>query len=575
MLHKFKKKILYFVYALFALLILFSFYHFVFARRIIPGVVVGKINIGGLTYQQGLEKLQSYEKSVDKIVTVTHTNYKVSISGSDVSLEYDLDATLSRAFEVGRTGNIFIDTKDKLVGLIKPLSLKFFYDFDSTIFNNKLLSVSGELDTLSQDAKFYISGNTLVILPEKTGIAIEKKRLYSEAVYALDNMSFDPIKVTLSIDDPNIYQQNLTDLLGKTKQIVFEPLKIIYGKKEWVLNTQQKLDLIKIVKTASSIDIGLNRENLNAYIDSVGQEINKLPRGDITGLDGTKVTGFKITQAGQELDVRKFTQDMKTKLFSGGGEILVSLVDIDGPTDLSKYGIFALLGTGTSKFAGSIPGRVHNLSLAAERTSGILVPPGGIYSFNKTVGEISGKTGYNTAYIIQNGRTVLGEGGGVCQTSTTLFRAVLNSGLPIIMRYPHAYRVHYYEEDSPVGFDASVFQPSLDFQFKNDTPNYILIQSVVDVANNSLAFQIFGTPDGRTVEISQPVVSNVSAPPVPLYQDDPTLAKGKTIQVDFAAWGANVFFTRIVKRNGVDLYKDTFSSRYQPWRAIYLVGTKS
>jgi vancomycin resistance protein YoaR len=169
---------------------------------------------------------------------------------------------------------------------------------------------------------------------------------------------------------------------------------------------------------------------------------------------------------------------------------------------------------------------------------------------------------------------VLGEGGGVCQTSTTIFRAVLNAGLPVVMRYPHAYRVHYYEEDSKPGIDASIFQPTLDFQFKNDTPNYILVQSSVDVPNLAMSFKIYGTPDGRSVELTEPVITNQTAPPEPLRIDDPTLKKGVVVQSDWAAWGANVSFSRTVKRGGEVLHSETFNSRYQPWRAVYQVGTK-
>ena len=214
------------------------------------------------------------------------------------------------------------------------------------------------------------------------------------------------------------------------------------------------------------------------------------------------------------------------------------------------------------------------MSLASERANGVLVPPNGIFSLNASIGEISGRTGYNSALIISGGRTVLGEGGGVCQTSTTVFRAALNAGLPIVMRYPHAYRVHYYEEDSKPGFDASIYQPTLDFQFKNDTPNYVLIQSSVDVPNVALNFKIYGTPDGRSVELTEPIITNQTPPPAPLYIDDPNLKKGITIQSDWATWGANVSFSRTVKRGGEILHTETFNTHYQPWRAVFQVGTK-
>ena len=114
----------------------------------------------------------------------------------------------------------------------------------------------------------------------------------------------------------------------------------------------------------------------------------------------------------------------------------------------------------------------------------------------------------------------------------------------------------------------------MDLQFKNDTTNYVLVQSSVDTKTSTLYFKIYGTPDGRSVEITKPVVSNVIPAPEPQYQDDPTLPKGTVKQVDFAAPGANVYFTRTVKNGDKVLFKDTFSSRYQPWKAVYLVGTK-
>ena len=146
--------------------------------------------------------------------------------------------------------------------------------------------------------------------------------------------------------------------------------------------------------------------------------------------------------------------------------------------------------------------------------------------------------------------------------------------MPIVERNPHAYRVRYYEIESPVGVDASIYQPSLDFRFKNDTPNYLLIQTAWNLDEQSLSFKIYGTPDGREVELSESVITSQTPPPTPLYQDDPSLAKGTVRQVDFPAWGAVAQFTRKVTKDGETLYDDVFRTAYQAWRAVYLVGTK-
>jgi vancomycin resistance protein YoaR len=205
--------------------------------------------------------------------------------------------------------------------------------------------------------------------------------------------------------------------------------------------------------------------------------------------------------------------------------------------------------------------------------NGTIIKPGEVFSFNKAVGDISVFNGYRQAYVISGGKTVLGDGGGVCQVSTTLFRAALDAGLPIVERNPHAYRVSYYEAETGPGIDAAIYTPNVDLKFKNDTPNHLLIQTYVDLQTNRLTFALYGTPDDREVSISKPVITSETPAPEPSYQDDPTLPKGEVKQVDFAASGANVYFTRTVTKDG-DTKTDKFSSNYRPWQAVYLRGTK-
>jgi vancomycin resistance protein YoaR len=255
-------------------------------------------------------------------------------------------------------------------------------------------------------------------------------------------------------------------------------------------------------------------------------------------------------------------------------EVPVDRTPPDVTTDkVNNLGINELIGKGKSTFYHSISSRVHNIALAASRINGVLVKPGDVFSFNEALGDVSQFTGYEQAYIISGGKTILGDGGGVCQVSTTLFRAVLNAGLPIYERQAHAYRVGYYEQDSPPGIDATVYSPSPDFKFKNDTPANILIVAKTNAKGYSLTFEIYGTSDGRTSSISKPAVSDLTPPPEDSYQDDPTLPAGTIKQVDFKAWGAKVAFNYVVKRGGQTIYKKTFISNYRPWQAVYLRGT--
>lgn len=313
-------------------------------------------------------------------------------------------------------------------------------------------------------------------------------------------------------------------------------------------------------------------------------QINKKPVEAVFNFENGKVSAFRASENGRQVDETQLSQNLlgKAKLVLNSTNQKVVIVPIPVKTlkptlttdKVNKMGIKELIGTGTSLFQHSIETRIYNVNLAASRVNGILVAPGDVFSFAKAVGDVSYLTGYKQAYVIENGKTVLGDGGGVCQVSTTLFRAALNAGLPIVERHAHAYRVGYYEEDSPPGIDATVYVPSVDLKFKNDTGHYILIQSIVDLSTLRLTFMIYGTNDGRISEVSTPVVSNITPAPPDKFEDDPTLPIGQIKQVDFAAAGANVYFTRTVTKNSKVIISDTFTSNYQPWQAVYLRGTK-
>ena len=105
--------------------------------------------------------------------------------------------------------------------------------------------------------------------------------------------------------------------------------------------------------------------------------------------------------------------------------------------DLPALGITDLMGTGTSTFVGSSQERATNIRVAAGLLNGAVVPPGGTFSFLKTMGGITEAEGFVPGYVIAAERTQLGVGGGVCQVSTTMFRAAFYSGLQITERNEH------------------------------------------------------------------------------------------------------------------------------------------
>jgi vancomycin resistance protein YoaR len=122
--------------------------------------------------------------------------------------------------------------------------------------------------------------------------------------------------------------------------------------------------------------------------------------------------------------------------------------------------------------------------------------------------------------------------------------------------------------------DATIYSPDVDLKWVNDTGQYILVETYVDEEESTVTFNLYGTNPGRTVEMDGPYEDNPAPHGEDVYRDDPTLPKGETKQIEWAKDGLDVTVYRIIREDGVEVRRDEFFSRYRPWQAVFLVGTK-
>ncbi len=166
---------------------------------------------------------------------------------------------------------------------------------------------------------------------------------------------------------------------------------------------------------------------------------------------------------------------------------------------IAELGLHTKIAEGKTNFRGSPKNRIFNIHRAIEQYDGVVIPPGEEFSFVDYLGEVDGEHGYLPELVIKHNRTEPEFGGGICQVSTTVFRAALNAGLEITERRNHAYPVQYYK---PYGMDATIYIPRPDLKFKNNTPGSILM--LPKIVGTELTFTFYGTSDGRTTTIDGP-----------------------------------------------------------------------
>ncbi|AFZ67436.1 putative vancomycin resistance protein [Deinococcus peraridilitoris DSM 19664] len=233
-----------------------------------------------------------------------------------------------------------------------------------------------------------------------------------------------------------------------------------------------------------------------------------------------------------------------------------------------QKGITSLLGEGSTSYAGSSKARMANIHLGTRNFQDVLLDKNA-FSFNQMVGPVSAARGYLPGLVIAGERTASGVGGGICQVSTTVFRALYAAGLPVRERQNHSYQVHYYD---PQGLDATIYQPNLDLKFDNDTGASLWFQATWDDRTARLNIQVFGRPRLETVEVGAPRVLATQAVPPERLITDPSLAPGRRVQVDWAAPGATIEVQRVFRRGGEVVRSEVLRSVYRPWPNIYLVG---
>ncbi len=308
-------------------------------------------------------------------------------------------------------------------------------------------------------------------------------------------------------------------------------LKIYYR----FLNREQERYHIKI-----STSLAIKEEELKSYLNKVREKTRVAPQNARLVFEEKKVSVFSLSKDGYEIATKesgdKIINALKDNPFQKDIKLPVTTLEPEVSSEnIERYGIKELIGTGTSNFRGSPRNRIHNIRIGASKFNGVLIKPGEEFSFVKTVGPIDASAGYLPELVIKPDKTIPEYGGGMCQISTTMFRAAINSGLKITARTPHAYPVHYY---NPQGLDATVYIPSPDLKFINDTPSHILIQSRIQGAQ--ISFDFYGTSDGRQVKILGPYVT----------------ARGE------AGAMKTVVYQEVYDKDGNLIRKDTFKSSY-------------
>ena len=482
------------------------------------GVKIRNIDVSELTLDEAREKINSSINSelVPEIELKYGEEYKITLSPEQIEYKYNVEEALLKGYDVGRSGNIFVNNYTLLLTPFFEKNIDVNYMYNEEFLNNFIDDINSKIPGIVVEPNYYIEEDELIISKGKDGIQVDKEKLKSTILEAISSRDINEVlkeDYKQIIDIPVIdVKASLIDIDKIYNEIHREPQDAYY-----------ETDPYKIYADVDGIDFNVSVDEAKNIITSEEKDEYTIP--------------LKITKAGKTIN------DLGTEAF---------------PYLISSF---------STKYDASNRNRSTNLEIAAEKINGKVLMPGGIFSFNKVVGKRTVEDGYKDAKIYADGGVVDGLAGGICQISSTLYNTVLLANLEIVERRNHSYTTSYVA----AGRDATVVYGAIDFQFKNSRSYPIKIEA--SVKNGIAEFKMHGMPEENEYEIRILPVTTQSIPYGTSYIDDPTLAPGRQVVVQAGHAGYKVT-TSIEKRlNGTVVSKEVISNdTYNPMKTIIRRG---
>ncbi len=560
--------------------------------KIFSGVSMAGIDLSGMTLNESQEALsQKLNYQANGKILLVDGDRSWLVAPAELGFFIDPQANAQKAYEAGRQGIFPLTLFKQVQAWSRGLNVDPVAIYNQPKAYAYLQTLAREIDVPVFEANLSLENAQVIVNSGQVGRKLNIESSLAALDVPLMSLQDGVIELVIEETPPVILDVSLAASVAE--KLLSEPLTLSMPEAfrdvgPWTIPQAELANLLTIKRqeTDGNLEyvVGVNRPLLQAYLLSLAPvlEIYPVNARFIFNDDTRKLEVIQPAIIGRELDVTTSLDFIDSGLMAGNHAITLAVNNVDpiakDSTTGEELGITELIHAETSYFYGSDPSRVQNIRTAAKQFHGLLIPPNTTFSMAEALGNISLENGYAEALIIYGDQTIKGVGGGVCQVSTTLFRAAFFSGFPIVERHAHAYRVSYYEQkrggsNNPnlAGLDATVYVPIVDLKFTNDTPYWLLMETYMG-DYYSLTWKFYSTSDNRRVDFQTSGPTNIIKAPEPLYRLNPDLAEGEIKKVDYAADGAYIRVDRDVYRNGEFYFEDNFITQYQPWRAIYEYG---
>ena len=480
-------------------------------ENILNNVSIMGIDVSNMSKEKAKEAVtEVINTKVQEELILKKDDYETSLNANQINAQFDIDTAVNEAYNIGRDGNIITNNYGILGTWLFGKNIECNFNFDEESLNKKIDDISSKLPGAVVQNSYYIEDEELIIVKGTPGISIRKDELKENILSKIKDVNKKYDIVTIPTEEVEPDEINLEQIRN---EIYKEPQDAYVSKNPTTVHTH-----------VNGVDFAISMEEAQKILEEDKEEY---------------VIPLKITIPDKTLE------------------------------DLGEEAFPDELGTYTTRYDPTNLNRSNNISISAKKIDGTIVMPGETFSYNQVVGERTIAEGYKEAGAYAGGRVVQDVGGGICQTSSTLYNAVLYANLEIVDRSNHQFLTSYVS----AGRDATVAWGSIDFQFKNNRTYPIKIEAVAE--NGVCTMSIYGIKEETEYEV---VIQSVILSYIPYttkYENDNTLEEGKEVVEQSGYTGCTSEAYKILKLNGEVVSKTLLSKdTYDPMTRIIRRGTK-
>jgi vancomycin resistance protein YoaR len=552
-----------------------------YQERVYPNITILGVNIGGLSKEEATQALVDHLRPFRETpIILQYEGRNWNVSGAELGMDVSYVDSIEQAFTVGRSGDMLANMETIWQVMKSGFEIPVTVVVDERKTQESVARLAPVINQPATDPKVVLDGQSIRFV----GGAPGRMLLVDETVARIREVmplmaTQQPVTLETRELPMNITQEAKNAAQQRLQQLIGQPFVVNVGEHVYTWTPEELARMVEYVQAGpdgqpTGYSLTLNPYAIERRIEKIAEETQTKPIYPRVKWDEGKLSITREGTPGWRLNKLE-ARDVILKNIDDGVRsvtLVPRFVPIPVTADnLDTLGIVDLVSEGKSDFSGSAAYRVTNIQAGLKILDGILIPPGDEFSFNENIGAIDETQGFVEGYAIVSSRTQLEFGGGICQDSTTVFRAAFWAGLPITERWGHSFYISWYDKYGPTGMDSTIFTGGPDLKFINDTGHWLLMQTSSNAKTGVASVKFYGTPTNRKVEMIQYISNRISAPTEPVLVTDPEQPAGAVKQSDRARDGITIDIARtIITPDGKVSAPEIFKTRFKPWPNIFV-----